>query len=165
MCFHKSRNKKWAHIVKQSIFWTVDGASFFVVWKLCFLFTGRPGWRFVKFCWTVRMLTFPQRTLPCGQIWLTLGLFYFIGVIRVYVVCLKSFKASQVSLFFFSDQLKTLKATKKLFLYVSQLLWSKFILLWIWRWLNYDLKKCLIGEKGNVRVLDVFIHRLCHLFQ
>lgn len=69
------------------------------------------------------MLTFPQRTLPCGQIWLTLGLFYFIGVIRVYVVCLKSFKASQVSLFFFfSDQLKTLKATKKLFLYVSQLL-------------------------------------------
>lgn len=67
------------------------------------------------------MLTFPQRTLPCGQIWLTLGLFYFIGVIRVYVVCLKSFKASQVSLFF-SDQLKTLKATKKLFLYVSQLL-------------------------------------------
>lgn len=58
------------------------------------------------------MLTFPQRTLPCGQIWLTLGLFYFIGVIRVYVVCLKSFKASQVGLFF-SDQLKTLKATKK----------------------------------------------------
>lgn len=47
------------------------------------------------------MLTFPQRTLPCGQIWLTLGLFYFIGVIRVYVVCLKSFKASQVSFFFF----------------------------------------------------------------
>lgn len=67
------------------------------------------------------MLTFPQRTLPCGQIWLTLGLFYFIGVIRVYVVCLKSFKASQVGLFF-SDQLKTLKATKKLFLYVSELL-------------------------------------------
>lgn len=62
------------------------------------------------------MLTFPQRTLPCGQIWLTLGLFYFIGV---YVVCLKSFKASQVGLFF-SDQLKTLKTTKKLFLYVSR---------------------------------------------
>lgn len=59
------------------------------------------------------MLTFPQRTLPCGQIWLTLGLFYFIGVIRVYVVCF---------FVFFSDQLKTLKATKKLFLYVSQLL-------------------------------------------
>lgn len=67
------------------------------------------------------MLTFPQRTLPCGQIWLTLGLFYFIGVIRVYVVCLKSFKAAQIGLFF-SDQLKTLKATKKLFLYVSELL-------------------------------------------